>query len=359
MRVLHVISEMGTGGAEALVREMAVRGEDFGWLSGVASGGGRHAEELGGQGIPIFGVPVARRRAGGLLRAAASTRTALRRFQPDAVIAHNVSASASAKMAMLPGRRVPLLTVFHGVAEADYPDAARILHRTSDQVVAVATAIADRLAAAGLTKPAVIRNAVSPVCQPSLRGPARQLLTLSSQDSVALCVARLEPQKRHDVLLEAWARLGGPAVLLIAGDGSLRGALERRCADLGIEERVRFLGNRNDVPALLAAADVTVLTSDWEGLPIAVLESLAAGCPVVATDVDGVRELLADGGGVLVPPRDPDATAEALRGLLADRRARNIAAAMGLTAIRRRHDPNVLMRSYDELLRSELVGGRR
>ena len=110
------------------------------------------------------------------------------------------------------------------------------------------------------------------------------------------------PQKRHDVLLDAWAQLTGGELLLLAGDGPERHDLEERARPLG--DRVRFLGNRSDVSMLLAAADVTVLTSDWEGLPISILESLAAGRPVVATDVDGVREILGPGGGRLVPRGD-------------------------------------------------------
>jgi len=174
---------------------------------------------------------------------------------------------------------------------------------------------------------------------------------------VALCPARLEPQKRHDVLLEAWTRVVG-AVLLLAGDGSLRAELEQRAEQLGVADRVRFLGTRCDVPDLLEAADVTVLTSDWEGMPIAVLESLAAGRPVVASDVDGVREALTGGGGVLVPRRDPEAAAAALAKFLFNADARAAAGAAGRAAVERDHDPQILMKTYDKLLRTT-VGGRR
>ncbi|UJW36803.1 glycosyltransferase [Saccharothrix sp. AJ9571] len=358
MRVLHVISEMGTGGAEALVGEMVHRGPGFGWISGVASGGGHRAEALDAQGVPLFTVPVARRTAGGVLRAARLTRTAVRKFRPDVVIAHNVSASVSAKLAII-GQRVPLLTVFHGVAEADYRTSARILRHTSDVVVAVAPVIAGRLRSAGLPRPKVIRNAVALPSEMDSREAVRASLRLSAGVPVALCLARLEPQKRHDVLLDAWAKVSGDAILLIAGDGSLCEELQERSAELGLGDRVRFLGDRTDGPALLAAADVTVLTSDWEGLPIALLESLAAERPVVATDVDGVREVLSAGGGLLVPPGEPDAVAQALRKMLDDPGERSCAAAAGLATIRREYHPDALMESYDELLRSDLLGGRR
>lgn len=352
MRVLHVISEMGTGGAEALVAGMARSGPEFGWESAVASAGGHRAEALRALGVPTFTVPVARRRATGVLRATAATRSAIRRFRPQVVLAHNVSASLVARLAVLP-RRLPLLTVFHGVAEADHAGAARVLRRTSRTVVAVADAGADRLRAAGID-PVVIPNAVFPQPARVDRDAVRAVHGVGRDVPVALCAARLEPQKRHDVLLEAWAKLDRDAVLWLAGDGSLGDDLRRRAADLGVADRVRFLGNRCDVPDLLAAADVTVLTSDWEGMPIAVLESLAAGRPVVASDVDGVREALAGGGGVVVPRRDPAATADALRSLLFDPALRADLAEAGRASVRREHDPCRLMRSYDELLRTAI-----
>ncbi|WP_158892281.1 glycosyltransferase [Amycolatopsis anabasis] len=354
MRVLQVISEMGTGGAESLVAELVRRGAECGWESAVASAGGHRADALRAEGTPTFDVPLAHRSMRGLLRAALATRRAVRRFRPDAVVAHNVSASTVTRLALFPGRRIPLLTVFHGVAEADYRAAARLLPRTSDRVVAVAATIADRLRAAGMrTEPLVIRNAISVPPQGD-RAAARRELGLAPDVPVALCLARMEPQKRHDVLLEAWAKLDGEAVLLLAGDGSLRPDLQRRAESLGLGANVRFLGNRTDAPDLLTAADLTVLTSDWEGLPIAVLESLATGRPMVATDVDGLREVLGAGGGRLVPPRDPAATADALRELLFDPAARDAAAAEGVAIVRRHHDPGSMTKSYDELLRSLL-----
>ncbi|MEV6640578.1 glycosyltransferase [Amycolatopsis sp. NPDC051371] len=349
MRVLHVISELGPGGAETLVAGMAGRGEEYGWVSAVASAGGFRADALAAAGTPVFPVPLARRSKAGVLKAAWATRRAVARFRPDVVLAHNVGASLVARLACAPGRRRPLLTVFHGVAEDDYPAATRILRRTSDAVIAVSPATADRLTAAGLDRPAVIRNTV--FASPPVLGRAevRASLGVPEQTPVALCLARLEPQKRHDVLLDAWAAVERDAVLWLAGDGSLRADLERRAEALG--RRVEFLGTRADVPDLLTAADVTVLTSDWEGLPLAVLESMAAGRPVVATDVGGIGEVLAEGGGLVVPPADPAATAEALNTLLFDEDARKSAAADGLRTVERDYDAHTLMKAYDELLR--------
>jgi glycosyltransferase involved in cell wall biosynthesis len=339
MRVLHVISEMGSGGAETLVAGMVAAGGEYGWTSAVASGGGYRADTLRAAGVPTYAVPVARRSPAGVVKAAAAATLAVRGFRPDVVLAHNVSASVVARLT----GRSPLVTVFHGVADTDYPGAARILRRTSRTVVTVASATADRLRAAGLPSPVVIENAVFPQQPTASRAATRAALGVLTETPVALCVARLEPQKRHDVLLAAWVKLGGDAELWLAGDGSLRAELTRQAAHL---PGVRFLGNRPDVPDLLAAADITVLTSDWEGMPVAVLESLAAGVPVVASDVDGVRAAVAD-GGLVVPRRDPDATAAALHTLLYNREAR--AEAAGMAQVR---DHHTLMTSYDDVLRS-------
>lgn len=342
MRVLHVISEMGAGGAEALVSGMALAGTDVGWESAVASGGGFRADVLRANGLPVFDVPVARRSAVGVLRAAWATRVAVRRFKPDVVLAHNVSASLVARIA---APRRPLVTVFHGVADADVAGAVRVLRRVSDAVVAVGSASAARLLDAGLES-VVIPNAVFPSLPQADRATVRKSLGTAPDVPVALCPARLEPQKRHDVLLDAWAQVPGDAELWLAGDGSLRAELEARRP-----ARVRFLGTRTDVRDLLEAADVTVLTSDWEGMPIALLESLAAERPVVATDVDGVREVLAGGGGVLVPRRDPASAAKALRDLLCSPVARAVATSRDGSA-----DARALLKSYDELLRTVLEG---
>jgi glycosyltransferase involved in cell wall biosynthesis len=114
---------------------------------------------------------------------------------------------------------------------------------------------------------------------------------------------------------------------------------------------VRFLGNRTDVSTLLAATDVTVLVSDWEGLPMVILESLAAGRPVVATDVGGVREVLGQGGGRLVAPGSVEGIAAALAEMLHDEAARRQAACIGLANVREHHDVDHMMRQYGDVVR--------
>jgi glycosyltransferase involved in cell wall biosynthesis len=133
---------------------------------------------------------------------------------------------------------------------------------------------------------------------------------------VAVVVANFIAYKGHRYFLEAWSRVVAShphAVALLAGDGPERPACEAIANELGISRRVRFLGTRHDVPALLAAADLLVHPSLEEGFCNAIVEAMAAGLPVVATSVGGNPEAVVDGEtGYLVPPRDAAALAEAI-----------------------------------------------
>jgi len=161
----------------------------------------------------------------------------------------------------------------------------------------------------------VVRNAVAlerfPAPAPAPRRPP-------GAPAVAVVPARLVEQKGHADLLEAARRV--PDVrFLCAGDGPLRAALEQRARRLGVADRVLFLGHRSDVPELLREAHMAVLPSLYEGLPLSLVEAMAAARPVVATDAGGSREVVEHGKtGLLVPPRDPAALAEAVGRLASD-----------------------------------------
>jgi len=154
------------------------------------------------------------------------------------------------------------------------------------------------------------------------KATARQSLRLKGQDQVAVIVARLFPEKNHLLLLQAFAEVAQQvkaAHLLIVGEGTEQASIEAKINRLNLQNNVQMLGVRRDVGRILAAADVFALSSDREGLPIAVLEAMAAGRPVVATRVGDLPEVVQDGvNGYLVPPGDAGALAEALIKLLSD-----------------------------------------
>ncbi len=151
---------------------------------------------------------------------------------------------------------------------------------------------------------------------PGIRQRVRRELGIAADEPVVGIIGRILPVKNHPGLLRAMTqvrqRLPG-ARLLIVGDGPDRAACERLTDELGLRDAVSFAGQRDDVPAMLAAMDVVAMPSHHEGYPYAVLEALAAGRPVVATAVGGLPEMIDSGrNGLLVPAGDTDALADAL-----------------------------------------------
>lgn len=231
------------------------------------------------------------------------------RARPDILHAHNPTMLQYGGLGRLvSGAR--LVVTDHGGRPHRTPRAAE--WRRVDAAVAVSEVTARRSLAADHLPIRVIHNGVEPAA-PGARAASRAALGLPDDAFVAVCVARLVAVKAHDVLLQAAARARGDApVLLLVGDGPERDELQRLAARLGLA-RVRFLGARADVGDILAAADVAVLASRDEGLPLALLEAMAHGLPIVATTVGGVSELVREGlEGLLVPADDADALAAAL-----------------------------------------------
>jgi len=142
------------------------------------------------------------------------------------------------------------------------------------------------------------------------------LFSVPEDTPVVVCVGSLEPVKGQDTLLRAMSFIPD-AVLVLVGDGTLSVQLHALADELGIASRVRFLGRRTDVPQLLKAADLYVQASRWEGFGIAVLEAMAAGIPVLASDVPGLAHVTGD-TGVLFPAGDVDELARGIATLLGD-----------------------------------------
>jgi glycosyltransferase involved in cell wall biosynthesis len=211
----------------------------------------------------------------------------------------------------------------------------QFIGRFTDAFVAVSQRDADRMVALeGVPhrKLRVIPNAYIP--RPTDAGrDLRRELGIAPHVPVIGTAAVMRPQKALHVLLDAFAlvrRALPDAHLLLAGHGALREALERQTAELGLTDRVHFLGYWQDLGVLLGAVDVAAMSSDFEGTPLFAIECMAHGTPLVSTAVGGIHEVLEDGHSVLlVPPRDATALAGALETLLRDpgRRAAQAAAA--------------------------------
>ncbi|HYS78173.1 MAG TPA: glycosyltransferase family 4 protein [Candidatus Dormibacteraeota bacterium] len=175
-------------------------------------------------------------------------------------------------------------------------------------------------------------------------------------------VACLKPQKSPLTFVEVAARvvrdLPG-AVFVLAGDGELRADVERRATVLGLRESFRLLGWRRDVPRLMAALDVMLHTSLWEGLPRVLPEAIACGVPIVATGVDGTADILRDGvTGIVRAPRDADGLAAGVRRLLLDRElGRELA--RRARGVLEEFDIDVMVRQQERLYLSLLEEGER
>jgi glycosyltransferase involved in cell wall biosynthesis len=200
----------------------------------------------------------------------------------------------------------------------------------------------------------VIHNSVTydPISHQSNR--ARHAQQGGHNRPVALTVARLDEQKGHRYLLEAAAQM--PDVqFVLAGDGPLRSSLETQVEALGLADRVNFLGYRTDIRDLLASCDVFVLPSLYEGLPLSILEAMAAGKPVIATQVGGTAEVvLAGETGLLVPPSDSIALAKAIRSVVDDRALAQRLGSAGQVRVEHEFSTAVMLRQvislYTELL---------
>ena len=354
MRLLVVIADMGSGGAEDIAAQLSVSALEQGDDVTVATGGGWRLASLRQRGIATVAIPLASGRLGSTLRSALRLRRHLGGSDVDLVHAHNVRATVAARLALhrrrgRDRRRTRIVTTVHGLASYRYPLAALALRWLSDEVVAVSDDVARRLAIGGLLtgRLRVIENGAA-YAPPAPRDQSRRDLDIAPGVPVVLCLARIAAPKRHDLLLEAWKRVAMPgAVLLIAGDGPGRPACERRARALALEG-VRFLGDRRDVARLLAASDLLVLPSDREGLPLTVLEAMAGGLSVVASNVGGLRSLDRD-AVALVAPRSASALAEQVARLLRDVDLRTAMAARGRDLVDRRFSPGGMSAAYRDL----------
>ncbi len=265
---------------------------------------------------------------------------------PDVVHAHGMRAGAVAALAMRPypgarwpaGRPPALVVTVHNAPPPSAPAAViyglleRLVARRADVVLGVSADLTARMRRLGARE---VAAAIVPAPEPDLLSAGADAGPRLAADGrpVVLAVGRLAAQKGFDTLIAAAARWRGrrpEPQLVIAGTGPMAGRLSDQAAELGVD--VRFLGSRDDVPGLLAAADVLALPSRWEGQPLILQEALRAGRPVVATDVGGVRDLAGDGAALLVPTGDPAALAAAVLSVLDDR---DLAASLGAAAAAR------------------------
>ena len=291
----------------------------------------------------------------------------LREFQPDIVHSHLYVLPYTLPASILSGIPVLVHTV-HNQAEREAGAAGRILQRRAFRKrvvpVAVSRSVADSLRQVyGIKDAVVIPNGI-PVgefrADRAVRERRRGELGLDDRDLLFVSTGRLTLQKNPLLMLRAFAALAAPrAHLVLVGEGPLQSRIEEEARFCELQDRVHLLGYRSDVREWLAAADIFLLSSDWEGHPLGAMEAMASGLPVIATTVGGVPEVVESGlHGLLVPPGDVRALTGAMRFLLERPQER---AAMAQASRRRAATDFSLermVRAYDELYQARLAAVR-
>jgi glycosyltransferase involved in cell wall biosynthesis len=298
---------------------------------------GPWAREIRARGCDVYGLEDdsdGRRRRGrvaALVRRVRRLRSIIEFERVDIVHTHYLGALLHAFLGQR-GRRWAWVHTEHARPDlAGYPRWMRVggerLLAAPDRVTAVSELVGEylrRCLGRRASRVTVIANGVDAprMVEACDAVRARGGLGLAADAWVVGVVANLRPEKRHDLVLRAFARVAGDvpeARLVLVGEGECRRALERLAEELGVTHLVSFLGMRADVPELLAAFDVQCLASRYEGMPLALLEGMAAGVPIVASAVPGIQEIVRDGAsGLLFDPARSGALEHALLRLRRD-----------------------------------------
>lgn len=345
LRVVQLIDSLATGGAERLIVEFGSRADgldvDVQVVSLATPNDSPVRKDLLAAGVDIQHVPPTKGR--GLLdrRRLSCLNGVLDDLDPDVVHLHlETSTILGGRVARKLG--IPTVVTLHNTE----PNVGRLRRpklwllrralRRSDRVLAVGTSVARAWQAPLADVPIeVVRNPTR--WSPVVEGARADRPTL-------IAVGRLAEQKAYPDLLAAMTKVVSDhplAHLLIAGDGPDRPNLEALVAELGLQRSVTLLGVRDDVGRLLQASDLFVMSSLWEGLPLALLEAMSVGLPVVATQVGDIGEIVPSDAGSLVEPGDVDALAAAISAYLADDDGRVAAGRAGRHYVETNHHPDV------------------
>ena len=343
--LLYFIPSFGTGGTERLIADLVTRLDpDRFRVSVCVQHRGAMGDTLTDRGYTVHVLTELRPRRSatplGKLRSltdrVASLRNLVEREHIDILHTHHLGPLLHAYLAGFRFRDWKWVHTEHIRPDVDtgYPRwlerAARLMFSAPDAVTGVSDAVGDYLRDRRRVTRERVKVIYNGVDVDRFAGPydgsaKRQELGIPSKAWIIGLVASLRPQKNHALLLRAFAHLlpeVPEARLVLAGDGDSRSALETLADNLGVRDRIHFLGSRLDAPELFAMFDVYCLPSHYEGMPLTVFEAMAAGKPVVATSVVGIREVVShEETGLLVPPDDPHALA---RSLLCIRREPNL-----------------------------------
>lgn len=343
-----MIQELGVGGAERVALTLAAARPTG--TAAVAAAPGALGDLWAGR---LYPVPHVARRPYRLPLAALRIGQATNEFRPDVVHAHNPGMALATALATRRGVRLPAVATIHGMPDADYSVACRVLRLAGLPLVACGPGVAESLERRGLAPTATVVNAVGPTPRPADRALLNDEWDIPADRRLIVAVGRLAEQKNHAMAVRVLAQL--PDVhLVIVGGGPLADALTRQASELGVDHRLTLAGVRPDARAIMGAADVIVLPSRWEGLPLVALEAMASGVPLVATAATGIRELVENGRhGALVDVDDADAMARAVREVLDDR-SLAVSRAAAAADVARLHTEEAMISGYERVYQEVL-----
>lgn len=367
--ICQVLHSLQVGGAEMLAARLARQlGGSYRFLFVCLDHLGTLGEELRAEGFPI---EVLNRRPGLDWRSTFRLARLLRREQVDLVHAHQYTPFFYALAARWLGRRIPVLFTEHGRHLPDYPRRKRILANRlllsrRDRVAAVGESVRQAVITnegIAAERVGVIYNGIDLEAFANGhrdREGARRAMGVDPNDLVVIQVARLDYLKDHLTAIRALERVAAqrPQVrLVLVGEGPEREKIEAEVHQRQLASHVRFLGLRSDVARLVPAADVFLLTSISEGIPLTVIEAMAAGLPVVSTRVGGIGEIVVEGStGLLACSGDDAALAEHLVQLADNRERRVQMGERGRQRAREVFSESQMHRSYLRLYEEQLKG---
>ena len=360
MRILFLTPTLGTGGSEKLTVGYALgmlgRGHEVAVAYGFADS---QAAPLRDAGVPLYDLSARKVKPWTLREWVGRLRRATQEFAPTVIHAQSVTAAVAARLAA-PDR--PLLVTIHGISRSNEPVASLLLRAANVRLTAVSEASAAGLGRHAWAPPVTILGPGVDIAQIQAAATLGEPPELIGSPRL-VCVARHDEAKGIDVLLHALVDLAAvePDVgLTLVGTGPQIEANEALASTLGVADRTRFVGLIPYAAPYLGAADVVVLSSRREGLPIVALEALALERPVVATAVGGTPTAVIDGEtGWLAPSEDPKALAAAIATCLADPDEASRRARAGRALVESRFSSVTMLDSIEQLLRELSSTGTR
>ena len=360
VKVLHIIPAFVTGGAEKLVLDLILNYDkerfEIAALSFKSKANRIFEQELEKKGLHIFYLD---KKNGFDCLLFFKISKVLKKFKPDIIHSHLYVLKYALLPVIFNGIPVKFHTV-HSIASKEQRGIARIVYSMAYKYFGVVP-----IAISANIKETIVdyyrfHNGYIPVILNGIDTNRFKNCHRPTNSKIKLLhIGRFNIAKNHDLMIDAFKEVvdkGYDIQLVLVGDGELKSKIVEKVQKLGLESHVEFLGIRNDIPDLLAQSDIFILPSSWEGLPIVLLEAMAAGVPIIATKVGGVPEIVQNNvNGFLVEPNNRDSIVRAIIELVHSKELRET---MGHNSIEyiTKFDIRTTQKSYEELYLQLLTG---